>query len=205
MRRAPACVLATLLLLALAPRAGAAFIPWKYNWSRDPAVIYSDTSKQTYITLTDEKLSNAAGSSDIVATNIKTYSNANPDHPKSFTHKDYTLTLFLLDVQSGKSGTMAFTGFLDGSVSSASSEFENTFTNPTTQTLDLGGHQYKVTINSFTPPGPPDAANSGAISAHATVRVSDIQKSPEPSTLLLAGLGSFSLMGYRVWRRRRPA
>src|SRR5437763_17034756 len=101
MRHAPALVFAALvwLLVSVLPARGE-FIPWKYNWSRDPSVIYSDTSKTTYITLTDEQLRNAAGSSDIVATNIRTFSDADPNHPAAFTHANYTLTLYLLDVGS---------------------------------------------------------------------------------------------------------
>jgi hypothetical protein len=191
------------LLLPATPARGE-FIPWKYNWSRNPSIIYSDTSKTTYLTLTDESLRNAAGSSDIVATNIKTFSDADPNHPAPFTHADYTLTLFLLDVNSTKSGTLTFSGFLDGAVSSLSSNFVNTFNAPQTQILDLGSSQYTVKITSFTPPGPPGASNSGAISAHASVSVTEIQKTPEPSTLLLV-LSGVPLLSYRAWRRKRRA
>src|SRR5207253_3237971 len=100
------------------------------------------TSKKSYITLTDEQLTKAAGSSDIVATNLNVFSNANPNHPATFTNKGYTLTLFLLDVQSGKSGTLSFTGLFNGDVSSDSSDIDNTFTGLTTQTLELGQHLY---------------------------------------------------------------
>jgi hypothetical protein len=205
MRHAPALVLAAFVwLLVPATPARGAFIPWKYNWSRNPSIIYSDTSHTTYITLTDEQLRSAAGSSDIVATNIRTFSDADPAHPAPFTHSDYTLTLYLLDVNSNKSGTLQFSGFLDGAVSSLSSNFQNTFNAPQSQILDLGDNQYTVKITSFTPPGPPGASNAGAISAHASVSVTQIQKTPEPSTLVLLLCGG-PVLGYRAWRRRRRA
>src|SRR5262245_57612657 len=142
MRHAPALVLAAFVwLLVPATPARGAFIPSKYNWSRNPSIIYSDTSHTTYITLTDEQLRSAAGASDIVATNIRTFSDADPNHPAQFTHADYTLTLYLLDVNSNKSGTLQFSGFLDGAVSSLSSNFQNTFNAPQSQILDLGAHQ----------------------------------------------------------------
>src|SRR5438270_9561737 len=126
MRNAPAVFLAAAgWLFVTTTSAQAAYIPWKYNWSRNPGTIYSDTSNTSYVTLTDEKLTKAAGSSDIVATNLNIFSDADPDHPATFTNKTYTLTLFLLDVQSGKSGTLSFTGFLEGDISEFSSNIDN--------------------------------------------------------------------------------
>src|SRR4051812_27635213 len=104
MRHAPVLTLAAYVaLLAAAPPARAAYVPWKYNWSRNPDTIYSDTSATSYVTLTDEPLRKAAGSSDIVATNLHVFSDADPNTPATFTNKSYTLTLFLLDVDSNKS------------------------------------------------------------------------------------------------------
>src|SRR6185369_7759451 len=83
------------LLVPAAP-ARAAFIKWKYSWTRDPATIYSDTSNTSYITLTEQpNLVQTNGSSDIVATNLKTFSNADPEHQATFTDKPYTLTLYI--------------------------------------------------------------------------------------------------------------
>jgi hypothetical protein len=193
---------AVVVLLSQGAPAGGAFIPWKYNWTRNPTKIFSDTSNTSYVELTDEPLRTAAGSSDVVATNLDVISDAPPGFPDLFTDKGYTLTLFLLDVHSGNSGTMDFTGLINGSVSMFSSNLENTFTGQTQQSMVLGNNLYEVTIGPFTPPGPPGSSNSGAIGAHASVRVTQIHKTPEPSTLALALCGA-PLMGYRVWRRRR--
>ena len=66
----------------------------------------------------------------------------------------------------------------------------------------LGTNEYTVKFVSYTPPGPPDSGNKGSIAYHVTVRNLDIQKAPEPSTMLLAGLGA-SFLGLGAWRKRR--
>ncbi len=202
MRHAPAVLMTALVWLFVPAPAQAAYIPWKYSWSRDHPIIYSDTSTTSYITLTDEALGKAAGTSDVVATNLKIFSDADPNKPAPFTNKDYTLTLFLLDVQSGKHGTLDFSGVLNGDISEFSSNIENTFLGKTKQTLVLGQHLYTVTIGPYTPPGPPGSTNAGAISARASVHVADIQKSPEPASIVLVLCGLPGI-GFHVWRRRR--
>lgn len=203
MRHAPPLILAAIVaLLAAASPARAAYVPWKYNWSRNPDTIYSDTSASSFVTLTDEPLRKAAGSSDIVATNLNVFSDADPEHPATFTNKTYTLTLFLLDVDSNKSTKLNFAGILNGDVSEFSSNLGNEFVGQTTQVTILGQHMYTVKIGPYTPPGPPGSTNAGAISAHATVKISEINKTPEPSTLLLALIGG-PVLGYRAWRHRK--
>jgi hypothetical protein len=56
---------------------------------------------------------------------------------------------------------------------------------------------------------PPDQAPQvlisdyrGAVANRVTLSSGDIKKSPEPSTLLLAGLG-VSFVGFSTWRKRR--
>jgi hypothetical protein len=188
-------------LLAPAAPAKAEFIPWKYNWSRSPSVIAADAPGTGSITLTDESLKSAAGDSDIVATNIKVVSTATANNPDVFTNKSYTLTMLLLDVESNQSATLAFTGLFNGTVTAFNAKIRNTFTSDTTRELILGENRYTVTIGPFVPPGPPTSDNAGAISAFAQVSVTDIHKSPEPSTLVLAVVG-LPFAGWVLWRRR---
>ncbi len=64
-------------------------------------------------------------------------------------------------------------------------------------------------MTSYVPPGPHNGV-PGAIGASVSVRVlddsvgfpDDVGKVPEPSSLLLAGLGCSALLGWRVRRRR---
>src|SRR5947209_4636682 len=104
MKRSPLGLTGVTVLLLLAPAARADFIPWQYNWSRSPSVINADAPGTGYITLTDEPLKGAAGNSDIVATNLKTFSTAPTDKPDTFTNAKYSLSLTLIDTNSGKSG-----------------------------------------------------------------------------------------------------
>jgi hypothetical protein len=206
MTYSPASLGGTVLALLLAGGAARAdFISWSYNWSRSPGVIASDNHPATgYITLTDESLKNAVGDSNIVATNLRTYSTATAADPDRFTAKVYTLTLFLLDQDSGRSTTLRFTGQFDGTLTSASANIQNTFLGPTTQTVVLGDHLYTVTLDHYSPPGPTGAVNSGSISAHATITVATVFQQPEPGTLVLACLGA-GLLALAGRRGRRAA
>jgi hypothetical protein len=201
--RVPLFGIALLTLFVGAAPARADLIAWKYNWSRSPGVINADSPGTGYITLTDESLHTAVGDSDIVATNLRTYSTASPQTPDVFTAKPYTLSLFLQDQASGISGTLTFTGQFDGKISSLNSNITNTFTGLTTQQLVLGNNLYTARIDSYAPPGPTNSSNSGSISAHATVDVETIiQDVPEPNGLLLACLAA-PAAGFVLWRRRK--
>jgi hypothetical protein len=196
---------AVLVLLLAGSGARADFISWSYNWSRSPGVIVSDNHPATgYITLTDESLKNAVGDSNTVATNLRTYSTASSTDPDRFTAKVYTLSLFLLDQDSGRRTTLTFTGQFDGTLTAASANIQNTFLGPTTQTVVLGDHLYTVTLDHYSPPGPTGAVNSGSISAHASITVATVFQQPEPDALLLAGLGA-GLLALRRRRRLRVA
>src|SRR5262249_44228974 len=104
--------------------------------------------------------------------------------PAHFTDSPYALTLTIKDRESGVEGSLTFTGALSGTLSSLSSNLHNRWTSPRTQRLHLGHHIYIVRIGSFLPPGPPDHQFLGSISAHVRV-----VHNPEPSGLVLAGLG----------------
>src|SRR5262245_39543861 len=189
------------LVWLLPASAQAEFIPWKYNWSRSPATINADAPGTGFITLTDEKVTTAAGDTDVVATNLKIFSTAPPGTPDVFTAKAYALTVSILDQESGMTGTLTFTGELSGTASSSSAKIANKFTGMMTQSMLLGVNRYDVTIGPYSPPGPPEGGNSGSIAAMAHVEVTDITKSPEPSTLVLAAIGA----PLAVWWRRRKS
>ena len=193
---------ALVVLLAVGADASAELIHWSYNWSRSPAKVLADEPGTGYLELTDEPLRNVSGDSNIVAANLRTFSTAGQANPDRFTAKSYTLKLFLLDRASGKSGTLVFTGRLDGTLTAQSSHIKNTFTGKTTQTLVLGNLLFRATISSYAPPGPPESSNAGSIGARAEVSVQIVQHLPEPGTLTLACLGGAGL-GLVRWRHRR--
>src|SRR5262245_33473787 len=170
MTRSPVARAAALgLLLAFAGGARADLIPWTFNWEPSTGKITADSPGTGYITLTDEKPNQAVGETDVVATNLRTFSTATRDKPDHFTAKNYTLSLTLVDVLSGKGGTVAFTGNLDGTLTAQSANIKNTFTGQLTRQLVLGQHVYTITIDKYTPPGPPGSSNAGSINAHVKV------------------------------------
>jgi hypothetical protein len=196
------------LLVALGGSARADLIAWTYNWDRDPVSIPADSGTGG-ISLTNEVAKAATGNSDVVATNLRVFSTAPATAPDTLVNGGgYTLSLTLTDSASGAASTMTFTGKLSGTFSSANANIINTFTSPTTETVVLGGNTYNVTVGPYSPPGPPTASNAGSISAHVAVVPGDngggggIQDVPEPSTMLLAGLG-LSFLGGAAWRKRR--
>jgi hypothetical protein len=192
------------MLLLTASQARAGLIDWKYNWEPGALAVSGDGGDGK-ITFSDQPLGNATGSSDVVATNIRTISSAPPGAPNTLiTNGAYSLTLSITDVVSGKSGALLFTGKLGGTFSSSNSNVTNMFTGLTTQMLTLGGHTFTVVIGPYTPPGPPTASNAGSISAHVTVDSIHTQGVPEPSTMGLALFG-LTTFGANWWRKRRLA
>jgi hypothetical protein len=194
---------ACFLLLLGSATGRAELIQWSYNWSRSPVNVVADSPGTGYIALTDEGMKSAAGNSYLVATNLQAHSTAPVSDPDVFTNKKYTLTLFLQDQSSGKSGTVSFTGEFNGNLTAQSSNITNTFVGPTTQTLTLGQNQYTVTIGPYAAPGPTGAVNFGSIAARAEVTVTPvitgIFQLPEPSSSVLAFLGIWGLL---LMRRR---
>ncbi len=186
--------LGSLFLGGSAARADA--VSWSYIWTPSKPNVYADKTTTSYVTMSPAA-GTVLGPSDVVVSNLNVVSNADPNTPATLAHAGYGVTLLLVDSASHQFGPLDFSGEFNGSISSQSSLFGNTFLDGGPKTLTLGGRTYTVQLTSFTPPGPPGASNQGSISATVTV-------SPEPSTLALAGLG-MALTGVASWRRRRQA
>lgn len=199
---APFFVAALAVSLFAQSKAHASFVPWTYNWGRNPIAVQADVPGTGGLSLTDEGTLHAVGSSDIVATNIRSFSSAPRTAPDHFTAKPYTLSLFLKDDASGQSTTLTFGGTFSGALSAASANITNAFTGQISQTVKLGAHTYTVNMGNFAPPGPPTASNAGSISAHVLVDQDPDggntggnsggtggQHAPEPCTLILGGVG----------------
>jgi len=198
---------ATAVLLVAGASVRADVVPWTYSWQRDPVSIAADGSGTGGVSLTSEALpKQAAGSSDIVATNLRIFSSAPAGTPDTLvTNGNYTLTLTITDTNSGQFGTLTFTGKLSGTFSAGNSNITNVFDSPTTQTLNLNGDVYTVTIGPYSPPGPPSASNAGSIAAHVdvtpgtgTIGINDV---PEPSSIVLGCLG-LTFVGGAAGRKR---
>ena len=206
MKRSTPFVATALALLCGASAARADLIAWSYNWDRSPVSVASDSGNGS-VAFTNEPTKDATGSSDTVATNLKASSLAPASAPDTLNTKgNYGLTLTLTDKASGQSGAVTFTGKLSGTFSKDSANITNQFTGALSQILVLGVNTYTVTIGPYAPPGPPSASNFGSIAAHVDVLagVGGAGSSPEPSALVLAGLG-LAAAGASRWRKRRPA
>jgi hypothetical protein len=118
----------------------------------------------------------------------------------TFTHVGYTTGLTVTDTSMpGSPHTFTFSGELNGTLLPGTNTLTNTYTGPTSQSWSFGNHSYTVTINNMALPG---IGGSGAVTYN--IQVSDgggIQRTPEPSTLMLSGLGA-SFLGLFSWRRR---
>jgi hypothetical protein len=208
---------AGLLFLFAAPSARAEFLAapsvpaapgWTFTWS--PQQTISANSGSSSLRLLPSS-GHGSGSSDIIAANLQAISSAPGNQPDPFTDKSYTLNLHLVDNASGQSGNLTFTGEIDGTLSSKSVALTNTF-DQKTGTLHLGGHDYTVTLHSYTSPGLPGSAFLGALGGSISVDgagtlVRDppppVHKTPEPSSFVLAVVGLFVLGTRRRYHRAR--
>jgi hypothetical protein len=169
--------------------------------------VTADGNPAAGVTFTNEPTGSAIGNSDIVATNMRVFSAAPGNAPDMITNGAYKLVLNLTATDANNqplTGTMTFTGQLNGTLSKDNSNITNVFSSDVQQTLTLGGTTFTVSLTSYTPPGPPNQSNAGSISAHVTVSGQGTpppQQLPEPSSILLSCLGGLSCVG-AAWRRK---
>jgi hypothetical protein len=185
-------------------------VHWTYNFtpvsSPNPSFIQADSPGTGTVTFTNEPTKSASNNSDVVLTNLRVSSTAPVTSPDTLNGSGaWKVALQLTDSSSGANTTMLFSGKLGGSFSSESANVSNQFTGTTTYHWTApNGNTYTVTVNNFTPPGPPTASNAGSISAHVSVTPGTDQTghAPEPSTLVLSCLG-LGFAGAASWRKRR--
>jgi hypothetical protein len=189
-------------------QAKADFVPWSYNWEPSALAVKAAGAATGGLSMTDEPLKHADGTSDVVVTNIRAFSSAARGTPDVINHAPVAFTLLLKDELSNQTATLKFTGFFNGTISATSSNVQFTPTAPLTETVKLGGHTYTVNLGNYAPPGPPAASNAGSISANVGVDEfthggggGPPPHAPEPSTLLLSCLG-LSSIGLAAWRKR---
>jgi hypothetical protein len=185
-------------LVSFASLARADQLGWQFEASGTPVI---EADNHGGVTFAYDPAGQAVGDTNVVLANLWTYSQADPTKPDAIGGAGYTLSLNITDAQSGKSGTVDLHGELSGLVSSKSAIVMTTPTSPTVQKLALGQNLYTVMLAGYSPPGPPQSSNSGAISALVMCQPNTV---PEPAGLVLAGLGVAGL-GLGAWRKRRLA
>jgi hypothetical protein len=195
--------LALLALLCLAGTTRADFLPsWTISATPNTPVLHSSKGGAGMVFLAPT-ITLGEGDSNIILATLTTASSAGRSTPDVFTSVPWSVTLHILDEATGKTGSMTITGLLSGTLSGRSGSFTTTYTSPLTQGVQLGETLYTVTVGpplaGFTSPGGPLSSAPGAIGAYV-----DPPKSlPEPSSLVLTGLGAVGC--WVVARRRRAA
>ncbi len=130
-----------------------------------------------------------------ISTKVWAISTATASHPQTVTDLPFAINLKLTDHASGLSEYVSFSGALNGNLWNNGSTLSPTFTSPLTATVDIDHHLYTVAFERFVAPTGID--NPGRFVFDVTV-----QHNPEPSSLVLAGIG-MPLFGLIVRRRRR--
>lgn len=201
----PACAGIALALLFVSNSARADII-WGYNWTPSTTKVLANGGGSGYLTLTNEPSNSATGSSNTVVTNIQAVSTANWSSPDVFNNAPVSFALKLTDTSSSASANLTFSGAFNGTITANSANVQLNFSGTTSATVTLGGNTYAVMVGTYTPPGPPGAANSGSLNAFVTVTPVNggghTSGVPEPASMTLACL-AFPFVGLCAWRRRK--
>jgi PEP-CTERM motif len=207
--------LSYLFACALGLVAGTAWagpVMYSYNFTPSTTEVFSD-SGNSKIMLTNQGSLNAAGPSDIIASQIGVSTTAPDSTPDNFSAKPFSLSLVVTDTASSQSKVLLFNGTFSGNVTKDSSNLTETLTAVSPGPVTLGGNTFDVSIGNFTAPGP-GGGLSGSIGFHVAVNgvappgggggsePPPTTGVPEPTTMLLSVLGIGGL-GIRSWRKRK--
>ena len=119
MRRSAVFAAALTLVLVTGASVRADFIPWTYSWSRSPIAVPADAGGTGGISMTNEPVNHAVNSSDIVGTELRTFSAAPLTTPDTFTNAAFSLTLTLTDDNSHQTTSMTFNGVFNGQLTAS--------------------------------------------------------------------------------------
>ncbi len=190
--------LAVLAAVLAAGGARADYLNWSYGW----ALSGGPTFKSGFTAITFAV--GSGGSTGTATIPVGSFSSANlPEGSPGFFAPRYSLALTLTDNATHDSGTLTYHGFFSGTPGGAG--MSNFFSDPD-QSLTLDGHVYHVTLDSSTPIGGPQdppasvwaqVSVSGTSAGGVQRLIGASQQAPEPSGLLLAGLGAVLFLGAR--------
>jgi len=203
--------LLALMLLGSASTARADYLDWSYMWAMDPVTVQTISTKNGitgttagWVTPGTTSPHDAITLFPLISTTATEPDDMTIPNPGSGM-SNYSVTLSLSDnaMPGMDPKTITMTGRMWGQVSSTGISLENEFITGSGQTV-IGDYLYKVVLTKFTAPSLDGAVPVlGAIQAQITVeRNQQVSRTPEPSSLILAGLvvpGMFWMRG----RKRR--
>jgi hypothetical protein len=206
MKRSLSVVVAALVALATPAAVRADFLNWSASWGLGQGQGPSFVSGLSNVAVALSQP--GPGGATLSVGNFTT--NSVTTEADAF-HAPYDLSLKVTDNTTHHSGTLTFNGLISGGTGPTSNGLVNTFSNPR-QALRLDGHVYSVKIDPSTLL--PDT-DHGAVPLHASVSVTGCPShrppgppeklAPEPSGLLLAGVGLSACVGALTRRRKGNA
>jgi hypothetical protein len=202
-----------LVLLATATTTQADYLNWTYTANTNVPGIAVNAKSPTggaTVSLTDFNNPQAGASKIPVIAYVTSTAATTPVSfgPSSDVPPTYKLALTITDGKTHDSKTLNFTGSIAGSMTATTSSLVNTLNPVTSKALTLDGHTYTVTIPAVMLAAPTSPQQnifamvsvSGSGVNPQTGGGGGVQGAPEPTSLLLAGLG-LSLLGLRDrWR-----
>jgi hypothetical protein len=180
----------------------AGFYPWSY---RNPTNEIATTKGLSGgFTFSNESFSSTEGNALIQATKIYSWSTADEASPDRISALPYHFGLEIRDDLTSHTALLSFEGNLSGRFWGTGSALTNNFTGDTTQTAQISGREYTVSLTDFTAPTGTGLDRGGSINASVTIRSLseqspveappveapvDTVQTPEPTSLLLAAVG----------------
>lgn len=195
------CTIALTWIAFLSVGAHGSPLTFTYDWSASLPSISGNNGLNAIDFSSSGPLSGTQGMNPATASSLSVQ-NGTSD---TFTARAFNLEVKITD--GSNSGTVAFSGQLNGSVvNGAPTSLAATVLNPMTQTLKLGTDTFTMSLGGSAPQNgmPWSGKLTGVILADP---VSDVPppgplNTPEPSTLMLAATAA-ACLGTAAWRRAR--